>query len=181
MSSLPKFVLTTLEDLVSISFLNVWQHVRRDDLIFQLWRATFHRDETHEDLSRFWNPPTSFWSQFAYQQYYGSSSQINAVAQVMFLATRRKNQCVTLYILAEKMAKGPDAQSVPWSEAASYQKLLTSLGSWLSNIFCINSSPFCLERWKLRSSNKPCFRVLSSMKLWSMARTCKRCSGGLLS
>ena len=54
MSSLPKFVLSALEDLVSISFLNVWQHFTCDDLVFNHCMATFH-----EDLSRFWSPPKS--------------------------------------------------------------------------------------------------------------------------
>ena len=55
MSSLTKFVLSALEDLVSISFLNVWQHFTCDDLDFHHCMATFH-----EDLSRFWSPPNSF-------------------------------------------------------------------------------------------------------------------------
>ena len=59
MSSLPKFVLTALEDLVSISVLTVWQHFTCDDLVFQPWMATF-RNDTHEDLSHFWRPPKSF-------------------------------------------------------------------------------------------------------------------------
>ena len=55
MSSLTKFVLPALEDLVSISILNVWQHFTCDDLVFNHCMATFH-----EDLSRFWSPPKSF-------------------------------------------------------------------------------------------------------------------------
>ena len=55
MSSLTKFVLSALEDLVSISILNVWQHFTCDDLVFNHCMATFH-----EDLSRFWSPPKSF-------------------------------------------------------------------------------------------------------------------------
>ena len=59
MSSLPKFVLSALEDLVSISVLTVWQHFTCDDLVFQPWMATF-RNDTHEDLSHSWRPPKSF-------------------------------------------------------------------------------------------------------------------------
>ena len=59
MSSLPKFVLSALEDLVSISVLKVWQHFTCDDLVFQPWMATF-RNDTHEDLSHVWRPPKSF-------------------------------------------------------------------------------------------------------------------------
>ena len=55
MSSLTKFVLPALEDLVSILILNVWQHFTCDDLVFNHCMATFH-----EDLSRFWSPPKSF-------------------------------------------------------------------------------------------------------------------------
>ena len=59
MSSLPEFVLSALEDLVSISVLTVWQHFTCDDLVFQPWMATF-RNDTHEDLSHSWRPPKSF-------------------------------------------------------------------------------------------------------------------------
>ena len=59
MSSLPKFVLSALEDLVSISVLKVWQHFTCDDLVFQPWMATF-RNDTHEAFSHFWRPPKSF-------------------------------------------------------------------------------------------------------------------------
>ena len=55
MSSLPKFVLSALEDLVSISFLNVWQHFTCDDLDFHHCMATFHEDLYHH----FWSPPKS--------------------------------------------------------------------------------------------------------------------------
>ena len=84
MSSLPNFVLSALEDLVSISFPDVWEHFTRFDLVFQPWRATFHKGDTHENLSRFWSPPTWLWSPFgskttysckpAYWQCYCSSS-----------------------------------------------------------------------------------------------------------
>ena len=47
MSSLPKIVLSALEDLVSIWFLKVWQHFTCDDMDFHHCMATFHEDLYH--------------------------------------------------------------------------------------------------------------------------------------
>ena len=49
----PKVGKYTEEPLVSISFLNAWQHFAGDDLVFQLWRATAHKYDTYDDLSCF--------------------------------------------------------------------------------------------------------------------------------
>ena len=49
---------------VSIWSLNVWQQFAHDDLVLQLWRATVHKNDTYEGLSRFCIPSTWFWSRF---------------------------------------------------------------------------------------------------------------------
>ena len=98
---LPKFVLTTLEDLVLISFLNVWQHFRRDDLVFQLCRATFHND-THENLSRFWSAPTLFLSPFACKTACSCKTCLQAMLLLIFL-----NKCSCPNLMATGSLQGP--------------------------------------------------------------------------
>ena len=67
MSSLTKFVLSALEDLVSISFLNVWQHFTCDDLDFH---ALYGNISWGTYIIIFGVPPKSLWSHVAYQQYH---------------------------------------------------------------------------------------------------------------
>ena len=63
-------------------------------LTHHLWHQYVHKSDAHQNLSRFWSPPISFWCRFAgetnissnpaWRHIFCSSKQINAVAHIDF-------------------------------------------------------------------------------------------------
>ena len=73
------------------------------------WSRFVHKHDTHQNLSRFWSPPISFWSRFAGEtnicsnparrHIFFSSKQINAVAHIyiyMYMIPMRTNSRTTV-------------------------------------------------------------------------------------